>query len=150
MLKCLDDNATYAFEPLAAQQADIPPERRIKLVCRYPSLGLQRSIKSALREALAAAKTTADASDACIAQLARLVVRVENLPPSAPGCDPLPQDVSALPWLVGDYGDLYRIACDALDAQEPSDAERGKSQSPQHGVPERCGDATDVREVAGA
>lgn len=141
MLECLDPNATYLCDILPDRQADVAPESRIRLVCRYISCGLRESIVGALQAALRAGGTDAECTDAMLAQLARIVVSVRNLPASVPGCDSVPQSVEGLRW-VCELMDLPEIIHDALRAQELSRAERGKSRSRRRGGTEPSPTAT--------
>lgn len=128
MLRCLDPNATFAYEPPG--QDDVPAEQRLRIHCRYLSLGASMRLRQRRIDMHAAGLNDLQRCQMLVEVLAAQVVRIENLPAgTADGVNGL---VDVAGWV-----ELSTWLSDISLANEVSESERGKSRSQPPGDAER-------------
>jgi len=129
MLRCLDRQATFTFEP--PSQDDVPSEQRFRLHCRFISCEERLRVQR-MRRDMFAKTTDAEGVERYPEEEARfgmleaifrtVVVRADN----PPGGEP---DPAVAVMKAGDEIELLRWVASIGDSQMASSAERGKSPS---------------------
>lgn len=127
MLRALDPNATFTYEPKG--QEELPPNHRLRLVCRYLTMRQHLAIRDKRIETLRLTEDDKWAS-ACLDMLRTMVVRVEGHPDGREDIDGL-LDV-ATPYQLWDW-----IAWISRQ-QDLTERDLGNFVSPQPGAAAPC------------